>query len=47
MSFGEPHPSPGKKINYQTERVGTAKLRSCDRVIYLCKMYFMNVKKGR
>jgi len=26
MWFGEPHPSPGKRFSYQTERVGTTKL---------------------
>ena len=27
MWFGEPHPSPGKRITYQTEHVGTTELQ--------------------
>jgi hypothetical protein len=27
MRFGEPHPFPGKRFSYQTERVGTTKLQ--------------------
>jgi len=27
MWFDEPHPTPGERFSYQTERVGTAKLQ--------------------
>jgi len=32
MWFGEPHPSPGKRFSYQTEHVGTTKLKKGDGV---------------
>ena len=37
MRFGEPNPSPGKRFSYQTEHVGTTKLRRVmvQRLLYL------------
>ena len=34
MWFGEPRPSPGKRITYQSEHVGSNKLKKGDRVYY-------------
>jgi len=34
MWFGEPHPFPGERITYRTERVGATKVKKDDGVDY-------------